>query len=158
MIRVVMLVLLPLVFASWTQLGDTIHRSSNTEQVAETAVDASDQAAERDMVVGRFYISTRNYTAAINRFGTVVKQYRASPYVEEALAQLAKSFLMLLSERSGEDSPYRENLVSRAQTAVAVLKRKFPASQFSIEAYDALKAAGLDPVEDEKSWISKASK
>jgi outer membrane protein assembly factor BamD len=158
MIRVVMLVLLPLVFASWTQLGDTIHRSSNTVLAAESAVDASNQAADRDMFVGRYYISTRNYTAAINRFGTVVKQYRASPYVEEALAQLAKSFLMLLSERSGEGSPYRENLVSGAQTAVAVLKRKFPASHFSIEAYDALKAAGLDPVEDEKSWISKASK
>ena len=158
MVRVVMLVLLPLVIASWPQPGNTVHGSSDTEQVAETAVDASDQAAERDVVVGRYYMSKRDYTAAINRFGTIVKQYQTSPYVEEALAQLAKSFLMLLSERSGEDSPYRENLASGARTAVAVLKRKFPASHFSIEAYDALKAAGLDPVEDEKSWISKASK
>jgi outer membrane protein assembly factor BamD len=158
MIRVVMLVLLPLVIANWTRLGDTVQRSSDTEQVAETAVDAPDQAAERDMVVGRYYMSTRNYTAAINRFGTIVKQYRASPYVEEALAQLARSCLTLLSERREEDSGFRENLASGAQTAVAVLKRKFPAGHFSIEAYDALKAAGLDPVEDEKSWISKASK
>jgi outer membrane protein assembly factor BamD len=155
MVRVVMLTLLPLVIASWTQPGDTVHRSSD---IAETAVDASDQAAERDMVVGRYYVSKRDYTAAINRFGTVVRQHPTSSYVEEALANLAKSYLMLLTERSGEDGPDREILASGAQTAVAVLKRKFPASHFSIEAYDALKAAGLDPVEDEKSWISKASK
>jgi outer membrane protein assembly factor BamD len=158
MIRVVMLVLLPPVIANWTQLGDTVHRSSDTEQVAETAVEALDQAVERDMVVGRYYMSNSNYTAAINRFRTVVRQHPTSSYVEEALAQLAKSYLMLLTERSGEDGPHREILTSGAQTAVAVLKRKFPANHFSIEAYDALKAAGLDAVEDEKSWISKASK
>jgi outer membrane protein assembly factor BamD len=159
MVRVVMLMLLPLVIANWTQLGDTIPRSSDTVQVAETAVDVSNQAAERDMVVGRYYMSKRDYTAAINRFKTIVTHYPASPYVEEALAHLAKSYLTLLSEvRSGEDSPYRENLASEAQTAVAVLNRKFPISHFSAEAHDALTAAALDPVENEKSWISKASK
>jgi hypothetical protein len=41
---------------------------------------------------------------------------------------------------------------------VAVLDRKFSTSHWSVEAHDALKAAGLEPVENEKSWISKALK
>jgi outer membrane protein assembly factor BamD (BamD/ComL family) len=95
MIRIVTLALLPLVLANWTQLGDTNHQSSDTAQVAETAVDASDQAADRDMVVGRYYVSKRDYTAAYNRFKTIVSQYPASPYVEETVALLVEIYLHL---------------------------------------------------------------
>jgi hypothetical protein len=55
-----MLVLLPLVLANWTHLGDNVQRFSDTAQVAETAVD---QAAYREMVIGRYYMDKLNYTA-----------------------------------------------------------------------------------------------
>jgi outer membrane protein assembly factor BamD len=145
MIRTAALAVLPMVLANWTQLGDTIHRSSDTTEVAETVVDPSDQAAERELIIGRFYMSKLDYAAAINRFKTLVTKYPASPYVEEALARLAEVYLAL-------------RIAGEAQTAAAVLDRNFPTSHFSIEAHDALKAVGLDPVEDEKSWISRALK
>ncbi|MGA8901944.1 hypothetical protein [Bradyrhizobium sp.] len=40
--------------------------------------------------------------------------------------------------------------------AVAVLQRKFPDSPWSHQALDVLKSAGLEPAEDQKSWISQA--
>lgn len=111
----------------------------------------------RDMGVGRFYMSKRDYTAALNRFKTVVTRYPTSPYVEEALARLAEIYLAFCSEKA-RSSEFIAAFQLEAQTAVAVLDRKFPMSHFSAGARDALKAAGLDPVENENSWIGKALK
>src|ERR1700753_3874813 len=47
---------------------------------------ARDQLAGREMNVGRYYMEKRDYTAAINRFKTVVTQYQTTRHVEEALA------------------------------------------------------------------------
>src|SRR3984885_6294209 len=45
---------------------------------------ARDQLAGKEMNVGRYYLDQRNYTAAINRFKTVVTQYQTTRHVEEA--------------------------------------------------------------------------
>jgi outer membrane protein assembly factor BamD len=110
------------------------------------------------MAFGRFYVSKRDYIAAINRFRVVLTQYPASPYVEEALARLAESRLSLLSEVPRGTKLSREFLASEAQTAVAILDRKFPDSHLSIEVHAALRSAGLEPLENEKSWITRAFK
>jgi outer membrane protein assembly factor BamD (BamD/ComL family) len=114
------------------------------------------QEANREMLIARFYMSQHDYTAAINRLKGVVTRYPASPLVEEALALLAKSYLALVSEAPSGETSRRQFMASEAQTSVAVLDRKFPTSHFSIEAHDALKSAGVDLVENEKSWISRA--
>ena len=70
-------------------------------------------------------------------------QFQASRHVEEALALLTEAYLAL-----GD--------VAEAQTATAVLSRKFPHGHWCAEAHDALRAAGLEPAENETSWISRA--
>ena len=109
------------------------------------------------MAFGHYYVSKRDYLGAINRFKVVLTQYPASLYVEEALARLAESCLSLLSDVPPGTKLNREYLASEAQTVVAVLDRKFPDSDLSIEVHAALRSAGLEPVEDEKSSISRAS-
>lgn len=141
----VMLALLALMLANWVQAADNIRPLSNAAQVAETAVDASDRAADREMNIGLYDKSKLDFIAAISRFKTLLTQYPASPQVEEALAHLAEIYLA-------------RHVASEAQTAVAVLDRKFPASHFSSEAHEALARTGLDPVENENSWMSKALK
>jgi outer membrane protein assembly factor BamD len=158
MVRLAMSALLPLVLANWLLPDGTIERFSYTADVNETAVGASDQDAAKDIAIGRFYISKRDYIAAINRFKVVLTHYPASPFVEEALARLAESYLSLLSETPGTKLSNPESLASDAQTAVALLDRKFPDSDLSVEVHAALRSAGLEPVEDEKSWISRALK
>src|ERR1051325_4960456 len=44
---------------------------------------ARDQLAGKEMAVGRYYMDKRDYTAAINRFKTVVTQYQTTRHVED---------------------------------------------------------------------------
>jgi outer membrane protein assembly factor BamD len=97
------------------------------------------------MEVARYYSGRGDYDAAINRLHIIVTRFATSQYVEEALAHLAESYLAV-------------GLSTEAQTAVAVLGRKFPNGRWSAEARNALRAAGLEPIEDARSWISQAFK
>jgi outer membrane protein assembly factor BamD len=75
----------------------------------------------------------------------VVTKCSSSSEAEEALAHIAEIFPAL-------------NLAPEAQTAVAVLERKFPNGRWTIAAGSALRSAGLEPSEDERSWIARAFK
>jgi outer membrane protein assembly factor BamD len=106
---------------------------------------ARDQLAGREMNVGRYYMQKRNYTAAINRFKTVVTQYQTTRHVEEALARLTEAYMAI-------------GIVSEAQTAAAVLGHNFPDSPWYKDAYKIVKSGGVEPSEDQGSWISRAFK
>jgi outer membrane protein assembly factor BamD len=106
---------------------------------------ARDQLAGHEMTIGRYYMQRRDYTAAINRFKTVVTRYQTTRHVEEALARLTEMYMTL-------------GIVNEAQTAAAVLGHNFPDSQWYKEAYRLVKGGGLEPYEDQGSWISKAFK
>ena len=104
---------------------------------------ARDQLAGREMNVGRYYMEKRNYTAAINRFKTVVTQYQTTRHVEEALARLTEAYMAI-------------GIVGEAQTAAAVLGHNFPDSRWYKDAYNLVKSGGLEPSEDRGSAISRA--
>jgi len=99
------------------------------------AAEAADAEAERNMEIGRYYISRDNYVAAVTRFKTVVTRYQSSQQVAEALARLTKVYLAL-------------GVPAEARTAAAVLARKFPNSRWSAEAANAVRSAGLEPLEN----------
>src|SRR5579872_420065 len=103
---------------------------------------ARDQLAGREMNVGRYNLQKRNYTGAINRFKTVVTQYQTTRHVEEALARLTEAYMAI-------------GIVSEAQTAAAVLGHNFPDSPWYKDAYNLVKSGGLEPSEDQGSWLSK---
>jgi TolA-binding protein len=103
----------------------------------------ADSRAEKEMEVARYYASHGNFTGAATRFRVVVTRFPASPAAGEALYRLVDVFLKL-------------GVRSEAQTAAAVLDRKFPRSQWRADALDTLRAAGLRPAEDQTSWISLA--
>lgn len=104
-----------------------------------------DQLAGREMIIGRYYLQRRNYTAAINRFRTVISQYQTTNQTEEALARIAEAYLAL-------------GIVSEAQTAGAVLGHNFPDSRWYKDTYTLLQSKGLEPREEPTSWISKTFK
>jgi outer membrane protein assembly factor BamD len=54
-----------------------------------------DQLAGKEMSVGRFYLTRKNYTAAANRFRDVVGKYQTTRHVEEALYRLTEAYLAL---------------------------------------------------------------
>lgn len=106
---------------------------------------ARDQLAGKEMSVGRYYMERREYTAAINRFKTVVTQYQTTRHVEEALARLTEGYLAI-------------GIVGEAQTAAAVLGHNFPDSPWYKDAYNLVKSGGLEPSENKGSYISRAFK
>ena len=106
---------------------------------------ARDQLAGKEMETARFYQKKRDYIAAINRFKVVITQYQTTRHVEEALARLTEMYMTL-------------GIVNEAQTAAAVLGHNFPDSTWYKEAYRLVKGGGLEPYEDQGSWISKAFK
>jgi len=146
MARIAISAFLALVLPGWTQPGENVLRFAESTETAKKPVDAlADADVDKEMDVGRYYLGRRNHIGALNRFKFVVTRFQTSPRVEEALARITEIYLAL-------------GIGSEAQTAVAVLQRKFPNGDWAIGAHDALKSTGLDPAEDEKSWISRTFK
>jgi outer membrane protein assembly factor BamD len=106
---------------------------------------ARDQLAGKEMDIGRYYMKKRDYTAAINRFKTVVTQYQTTRHVEEALERLTEAYMAI-------------GIVSEAQTAAAVLGHNFPDSRWYKDAYNIVKSGGVEPSENQGSWITRAFK
>jgi outer membrane protein assembly factor BamD len=106
---------------------------------------ARDQLAGKEMEIGRFYLSKRDFTGAINRFKVVVTQYQTTRHVEEALERLTEAYIAI-------------GIVTEAQTAAAVLGHNFPDSPWYKDAFRLVKSAGVEPKENAASWISNAFK
>jgi outer membrane protein assembly factor BamD len=117
----------------------------NSEYVSDSKfkIDVTmDQLAGKEMSIGRFYLNRRNYTAAINRFRAVLTSYQTTRHSEEALYRLTEAYMGL-------------GISDEAETAAAVLGHNFPDGQWYKDAYGLLKGGGLEPRENQQSWISK---
>ena len=102
-----------------------------------------DQLAAKEMYLGRYYQSRKDFTGAINRFKLVVTRYQTTRHVEEALMRLTECYMTL-------------GIVPEAQTAAAVLGHNFPDSAWYKDAYAIVKGKGYEPQENNSSWISQA--
>ena len=69
---------------------------------------AFDHLAAKEMEIGRYYLKRGNYTAAINRFRSVVQDFQTTTQTAEALERLVEAYLAL-------------GLTDEAQTAGAIL-------------------------------------
>lgn len=118
-------------------------KSEYAEEAKYKLMVARDQLAGKEMSVGRFYLSRKNYTAAANRFREVLFKYQTTRHAEEALFRLTETYLAL-------------GIVNEAQTAAAVLGHNFPDSQWYKDAFALLQKGGVSPNENRSSWISRA--
>lgn len=126
-----------------TLLVNNYPKSKYVDDAKESLTVAYDQLAGKEMSVGRYYQGNGDYTAAINRFRTVVEKYQTSTHIEEALYRLTESYLIL-------------GLVNEARTAAAVLGHNYPSSSWYEEAYNLLKKQGLTPEVVQGNWISES--
>ncbi len=128
--------------AVFSQIVDKFPNSQYVDDARYKLQVTHDQLAGQEMMVGRYYLKLRNYTAAINRFRDVLAKYQTTRHAEEALLRLTEAYLAL-------------GITNEAQTAAAVLGHNFPDSPWYKDAYADLQQGGLKPHEDPTSWISK---
>jgi len=126
----------------YTQLVQKFPNSEYVDDAKYKIQVTRDQLAGKEMSIGRYYLTRRNYTAAINRFHDVLAKYQTTRHAEEALYRLVEAYLGL-------------GVTNEAQTAAAVLGHNFPDSQWYHDAYNLLQGGGLQPNENKGSWISK---
>jgi outer membrane protein assembly factor BamD len=101
---------------------------------------AFDQLAAKEMEVGRYYLKRGHYTAAINRFRTVVQDFQTTTHTAEALHRLVECYLAL-------------GLEEEAQTSAAILGFNYQASPFYDDSFRLLKGKGLAPEAKGESWL-----
>jgi outer membrane protein assembly factor BamD len=137
--------MLVLAFTDQVLFGQQLAQTPDQPTTGEKPSDVDDALADKEMNIGREYMRKLNSIGAVNRFKIVMTEYQTSRYVPEALAQQAVIYATL-------------GIKSEAQTALAVLGRKYPNDWWYPASYNLLKHTGLEPLEDEGSWISKAFK
>ena len=102
---------------------------------------AFDHLAAKEMEIGRYYLKQRHYTAAINRFRSVVQDFQTTTQTAEALERLVECYLGL-------------GLNDEAQTAGAILGYNYQSSPFYQDAFNLLKDKGLSPEAKGTSWLA----
>jgi outer membrane protein assembly factor BamD len=103
----------------------------------------NDHLAGKEMEIGRYYLKQNEYLAAINRFRIVVEFFQTTSHVPEALHRLTESYVAL-------------GIIDEAQSAAAVLGHNYPGSDWYQDSYSLLTGKDIRPVENKKSWISRA--
>jgi outer membrane protein assembly factor BamD len=101
---------------------------------------AFDHLAAKEMEIGRYYLKRKNYTAAINRFRSVVQDFQTTTHTAEALHRLVESYLAL-------------GFTDEAQTAAAILGFNYQSSPFYDDSFRLLKGRGLNPEAKGDSWL-----
>lgn len=96
-----------------------------------------DHLAGKEMQVGRYYLSQRQYLSAVNRFQSVVDAYPRTTHVPEALHRLVECYLAL-------------GLKAEAQSVASVLGHNFPGNEWYADTFLLLKGEDLRP-----EWIKK---
>ena len=149
--------------SNYDQIANTKHDQSSTKRALDAlqevaqrfpgtpyAADAEkkvlvarDHLAGKEMEVGRYYYRQGAYLAGINRFKTVVTEYRNTSQTPEALYRLTEGYMAL-------------GVVSEAQTAAAVLGTNYPQSSWYKDAYQLVSNDGVMPEANKESWISRA--
>ncbi len=103
---------------------------------------AFDHLAAKEMEIGRYYLKKGHYTAAINRFRTVVQDFQTTTHTAEALHRLVEAYLAL-------------GFTDEAQTAAAILGHNYQSSPFYDDSFRLLKGRGLSPEARGDSWLRR---
>ncbi|WP_101067938.1 outer membrane protein assembly factor BamD [Roseovarius salinarum] len=103
---------------------------------------AFNHLASKEMEVGRYYLRRDHFTAAINRFRTVVEDFQTTTHTAEALHRLVEAYLSL-------------GLTDEAQSAAAILGHNFQATEWYEDSYALLSDRGLAPEARGDNWLRK---
>jgi outer membrane protein assembly factor BamD len=100
-----------------------------------------DHLAGKEMEIGRWYLSQKEYLGAMNRFKRVIDNFQTTTHVPEALERLVECDLAL-----GLDDEAKKN--------AAVLGYNYPGSHWYADAYQLVTGTG-NPGAASPGWVSR---
>lgn len=103
---------------------------------------AFDHLASKEMEIGRYYLKRKHYSAAINRFRTVVEDFQTTSHTAEALHRLVEAYLSL-------------GLDAEAQTAGAILGHNYQGSEWYEASHALLTGKGLTAHSVGNNWLAQ---
>ncbi|MEM7295976.1 MAG: outer membrane protein assembly factor BamD [Pseudomonadota bacterium] len=103
---------------------------------------AFDHLAGKEMEVGRYYLRSGHFGAAIKRFRIVVEDFQTSTHTPEALHRLVEAYLSL-------------GLDQEAQTAGAILGFNFQSTSWYEDSFALLTGRGLEAQAEGSSWLAQ---
>lgn len=101
-----------------------------------------DHLAGKEMAVGRYYLRSGEYAAALRRFKNVVNRYERTTHIPEALHRMTEIYLTL-------------GIEGEATQNAAILGHNYPDSPWYADSYRLLVDRDLMPKAEEKSWFKK---
>jgi outer membrane protein assembly factor BamD len=122
-------------------LQDVVTRFPSTSYARDSLLKLDltrDHLAGKEMTVGRFYLTRKQYLAAINRFKTVVEQYGQTTHVPEALYRLTEAYTVL-------------GITAEAQKTAAVLGFNYPGTDWYEDAYELVQGRAPKSIAKETS-------
>lgn len=101
-----------------------------------------DHLAGKEMNIGRYYLKSGQYLAAINRFRTVVDKFQTTSHVPEALHRLVECYTAL-------------GLVDEAKKSASVLGHNYPGSPWYEDSFSFVQSGEPASRDEEKGWLGK---
>ena len=98
----------------------------------------SDHLAGKEMEIGRYYLTRKQYIAALNRFKFVVDNYQTTSHVPEAMHRMVEAYLRL-------------GVVDQAKKYAAVLGYNYPGSEWYEYSYKMMEG-NLSPEEKQSTF------
>ncbi len=135
-------------FQALQALRTTVERYPDSEYATSSLLKfdlALDHLAGKEMEIGRYYLKSGHYTAAINRFRVVVEDFQTTTHTPEALHRLVESYLSL-------------GIEADAQTAGAILGHNFQGTDWYTDTHVLLTGAGVEvdkPSEKSSKWLRR---
>ena len=110
-------------------LYQVVSRFPNSDYAKDANVKidlANDHLGGKEMEIGRYYLTQRNYLSALNRFSAVINEYQTTSHIEEALYRQVEIYQIL-------------GLSDEAANAHKVLNHNYPNSKWTSKAAAILK-------------------
>lgn len=133
-----------LTFQALQSLRVVIEQYPDTEYARSSILKfdlAFDHLAAKEMEIGRYYLKRQHYTAAINRFRTVVESFQTTSHTPEALHRLVEAYVAL-------------GLTDEAQTAGAILGHNYQSTEWYQDSFALLTGQGLEARTAGNNWLS----
>ena len=112
-----------LAYQSFNQVIKRFPESDYAKDSQQKIILIMSNKASKHMMIGRFYLKEKKYTAALNRFKLVVEKYSTTKFTPEALHRIVEIYFQI-------------GLIEESTKTASILGHNYPESKWYRYSYD----------------------